>query len=144
LNIGLRNRINPANSFTPGKRRLTFNWPIGKYYTSDLARDMLRILMTDNRKILILNDMDNIAVCLVDMEVGEVIRQDALNLTIQNRIPRGHKVATKAIAKDEGIIKYGERMGHATSEIKIGEHVHTHNVLGDRLSTEQVNLEQEN
>jgi hypothetical protein len=138
LNIGLRNRINPANSFTPGKRRLTFNWPIGKYYTSDLARDMLRILMTDNRKILILNDMDNIAVCLVDMEVGEVIRQDALNLTIQNRIPRGHKVATKAIAKDEGIIKYGERMGHATSEIKIGEHVHTHNVLGDRLSTEQV------
>ena len=100
--------------------------------------------MTDNRKILILNDMDNIAVCLVDMEVGEVIRQDALNLTIQNRIPRGHKVATKAISKDEGIIKYGERMGHATSNINIGEHVHTHNVLGDRLSTEQVNLEQGN
>ena len=100
--------------------------------------------MLNNRKILILNEIDNIAVCLVDMDIGEVIRQDALNLTIQNRIPRGHKVATKAIAKDEGIIKYGERMGHATSEIKIGEHVHTHNVLGDRLSTEQVNLEQEN
>ena len=72
------------------------------------------------------------------MEVGEVISQDSLNLTIQNRIPRGHKVATKAISKDGGIIKYGERMGHATGDIKIGEHVHTHNVLGDRLSTEQV------
>ena len=72
------------------------------------------------------------------MDVGEVIRQDALSLTIQNRIPRGHKVATKAISKDEGIIKYGERMGHATSDIQIGEHVHTHNVLGDRLSTEQI------
>ena len=94
--------------------------------------------MLNNRKILILNEIDNIAVCLVDMDVGEVIRQDALNLTIQNRIPRGHKVATEAISKDEGIIKYGERMGHATSDIKIGEHVHTHNVLGDRLSTEQV------
>lgn len=100
--------------------------------------------MTDNRKILILNELDNIAVCLVDMEVGEVVRQDALNLTIQNRIPRGHKVATKAIAKNDGIIKYGERMGHATSDIKIGEHVHAHNVLGDRLSTEQVNVEQKN
>ena len=100
--------------------------------------------MTDNRKILILNENDNIAVCLVDMEVGEVVRQDALNLTIQNRIPRGHKVATKAIAKNDGIIKYGERMGHATSDIKTGEHVHTHNVLGDRLSTEQVNVEQKN
>ena len=94
--------------------------------------------MLNNRKILILSEKDNIAVCLVDMEIGEVIGQDELNLTIQNRIPRGHKVATRAIAKDEGIIKYGERMGHATSDIKIGEHVHTHNVLGDRLSTEQV------
>jgi len=94
--------------------------------------------MLNNRKILILSEKDNIAVCLVDMEIGEVIAQDGLSLTIQNRIPRGHKVAMSAIAKDEGIVKYGERMGHATSEIKIGEHVHTHNVLGDRLSTEQV------
>jgi hypothetical protein len=92
--------------------------------------------MLNNRKILILSENDNIAVCLVDMEIGEVIGQDGLNLTIQNRIPRGHKVATRAIAKDEGIIKYGERMGHATKSIATGSHVHTHNVLGDRLSTE--------
>lgn len=90
------------------------------------------------RKVLILNEKDNIAVCLVEMAIGEVIGQDGLNLTIQNFIPRGHKVATTAIAKNEGIIKYGERMGHATTDIKVGEHVHTHNVLGDRLSTEQV------
>ena len=89
------------------------------------------------RKVLILDESDNIAVCLVDLEIGEVIGQDGLSLTIQNRIPRGHKIATKNISKDDGIIKYGERMGHATSDIKIGEHVHTHNVLGDRLSTEQ-------
>ena len=95
---------------------------------------MLPILM---RKVLILNEIDNIAVCLVDLEIGEVIGQDGLSLTIQNHIPRGHKIATKNISKDGGIIKYGERMGHATSDIKIGEHVHTHNVLGDRLSTEQ-------
>jgi altronate hydrolase len=94
--------------------------------------------MQNNRKILILNEIDNIAVCLVDLGVGEVITQDGINLTILNPIPRGHKVATSVIAKDEGVIKYGERMGHATCDIKIGEHVHTHNVLGDRLSTEQV------
>ena len=40
--------------------------------------------------------------------------------------------------RDDGIIKYGERMGHATAAIAVGEHVHTHNVLGDRLSSEQV------
>ncbi|MEJ6573540.1 MAG: UxaA family hydrolase [Actinomycetes bacterium] len=100
--------------------------------------------MLNNRKILILNENDNIAVSLVDLDIGEVLGQDGLNLTIQNRIPRGHKVATKAIAKNEGVIKYGERMGHATSNIKLGEHVHTHNVLGDRLSTEQVNIGKDN
>ena len=88
------------------------------------------------RKVLILNEIDNIAVCLVDLEIGEVIGQDGLSLTIQNRIPRGHKIATKNISKDDGIIKYGERMGHATKSIATGSHVHTHNVLGDRLSTE--------
>ena len=90
------------------------------------------------RKVLVLNASDNIAVCLVDLEIGESIEQDGLNLNIQNRIPRGHKVASRGITKGDGIIKYGERMGHATSDIKVGEHVHTHNVLGDRLSTEQV------
>jgi altronate hydrolase len=70
------------------------------------------------------------------MPAGTVIDQDNLKLTITQKIPRGHKVASKAVTKGDGIIKYGERMGHATKDISIGEHVHTHNVLGDRLSTE--------
>ena len=46
--------------------------------------------------------------------------------------------ALPILKKNEGVIKYGERMGHATTDIGVGEHVHVHNVLGDRLSTEQV------
>ena len=90
------------------------------------------------RKVLILDPRDNIAVCLVDLNVGDLVEQDDFTITVLSRIPRGHKIASSDIAKNDGIIKYGERMGHATSEIEIGEHVHTHNVLGDRLSTEQV------
>ena len=90
------------------------------------------------RKILILNSADNIAVCLEDMAVGDAINQDDISITVRSKIPRGHKIATRSISKDDGIIKYGERMGHATADIKVGEHVHTHNVLGDRLSAEQV------
>jgi altronate hydrolase len=88
------------------------------------------------RKVLVLNPADNIAICLEDMPAGTVIDQDNLKLTITQTIPRGHKVASRAVTKGDGIIKYGERMGHATKDISIGEHVHTHNVLGDRLSTE--------
>ncbi len=89
------------------------------------------------RKLLFLHPNDNIAVCLADFNAGEKLEEDGLKFTILNPIPRGHKIATANIAKGDGIIKYGERMGHATSDIKIGEHVHTHNVLGDRLSTEK-------
>jgi altronate hydrolase len=88
------------------------------------------------RKVLVLNPADNIAICLEDMPAGTVVDQDNLRLTITQKIPRGHKVASRAVTKGDGIIKYGERMGHATKDISVGEHVHTHNVLGDRLSTE--------
>lgn len=89
------------------------------------------------RKILILNVGDNIGVCLSDLNPGDSISQDGRSIISKSRIPRGHKIAMKKIAKNDGVIKYGERIGHATSDIEIGEHVHTHNVLGDRLSAEQ-------
>ncbi len=90
------------------------------------------------RKVLILDARDNIAVCLADLAEGDVVQQDDITITVKNKIPRGHKIATREIAKNYGIIKYGERMGHAVAPIAIGEHVHVHNILGDRLSAEQV------
>jgi altronate dehydratase len=88
--------------------------------------------------LLFLNENDNIAVCLEDLKSGTQISQSGFEFEVKNNIPRGHKIATKNIKKDDGIIKYGERMGHATVDIQTGEHVHVHNVLGDRLSSEQV------
>jgi altronate hydrolase len=90
------------------------------------------------RKVLVLDPRDNIAVCLVDLNEGDVIDQDDMKIKVLSRIPRGHKIASSDIAKNDGIIKYGERMGHAVAPIARGEHVHTHNILGDRLSSEQV------
>lgn len=40
----------------------------------------------------------------------------------------GHKYADRDIKKGEDIIKYGCSIGHATTDIKKGEHVHTHNL----------------
>ncbi|MBQ2717058.1 MAG: altronate dehydratase [Clostridia bacterium] len=48
----------------------------------------------------------------------------------------GHKYALRDIKAGENIIKYGNPIGHATCDIKKGEHVHTHNVktnLSDKL-----------
>ena len=40
----------------------------------------------------------------------------------------GHKYADRDIKSGENIIKYGCPIGHATEDIKKGDHVHTHNV----------------
>ena len=40
----------------------------------------------------------------------------------------GHKYALCDIKKGENVIKYGSPIGHATEDIKKGDHVHTHNV----------------
>ncbi len=40
----------------------------------------------------------------------------------------GHKVAICDIKKGDNVIKYGYPIGHATENIKAGDHVHTHNV----------------
>ncbi len=40
----------------------------------------------------------------------------------------GHKIALTDIKEGENVIKYGYPIGHATVDIKKGEHVHTHNI----------------
>ena len=40
----------------------------------------------------------------------------------------GHKYAARDIKAGEDVIKYGNPIGHATEDIKKGEHVHSHNL----------------
>lgn len=47
---------------------------------------------------------------------------------VEINLDNGHKYALCDIAEGENIIKYGSPIGHATCNIKKGEHVHTHNV----------------
>ena len=96
------------------------------------------VARTENakRKVLLLDVRDNILVCLEDLAMGSKVKQENLEITVKDHIVRGHKIASRNIAKGEGIIKYGERMGHAIKDISAGEHVHIHNILGDRLSTD--------
>ncbi len=47
---------------------------------------------------------------------------------VEVNIGDGHKYAVRDIAVGENVIKYGMPIGHATADIKKGEHVHTHNL----------------
>jgi altronate hydrolase len=88
--------------------------------------------------LIVLDARDNIAIALQELSVGTRIEQVDIAgaLEVITPIPRGHKIALIDIDKGDPIIKYGERMGHAYAPISRGAHVHTQNVIGDRVSTE--------
>ena len=73
---------------------------------------------------IIINPLDNVAVVLRPFNKGEVVE----GVTLLEDIPQAHKVALRDITMGEDVIKYGSPIGHATSDIKTGCHVHTHNV----------------
>ena len=55
---------------------------------------------------------------------------------VEVNIEDGHKYAISDIRMGENIIKYGYPIGHATCDIKKGDHVHSHNMktnLSDKL-----------
>ena len=47
-------------------------------------------------------------------------------------IPFGHKFSLYEIKADSPVIKYGEVIGMSTTTIKLGDYVHTHNVVSAR------------
>lgn len=47
---------------------------------------------------------------------------------VEVSLDNGHKYALANIKAGENVIKYGNPIGHATVDIKKGEHVHTHNM----------------
>lgn len=86
-----------------------------------------------------INSRDNVAVVLdpQGLFADNSIAEDDIAVTVKEHIPPGHKFALRNIRRGEQIIKYGHPIGTATTGIKAGEWVHTHNLattLGDNLS----------
>ena len=83
-------------------------------------------------KVIVINAKDNVATALDRLEKGTTVSINVKGHTekieVLSEIPKGHKVALKAIAKGEAVIKYGETIGRAVSRIARGEHVHIHNL----------------
>lgn len=88
-----------------------------------------------------IHDRDNVAVALVDIPKGSVLKITApggeRSVSALSDIPAGHKIALCDIPAGDEVIKYGYRIGNASCDIKEGEWIHTHNVktaLGDLLT----------
>ena len=73
-----------------------------------------------------LNPADNIVIALRDLGSGSTVPGVAAPLA--GPVSRGHKIAARAVAQGENVIRYGQIIGVATRPIAAGEHIHTHNL----------------
>ena len=86
-------------------------------------------------RLLRLHPADNVLTVIATLEAGTQLRIGDETVTVPARLALGPKVAARAIAAGDKIIKYGAPIGSASQPIAPGEHVHTHNLRSDYLPT---------
>jgi altronate hydrolase len=75
-----------------------------------------------------INENDNVAVALEDIPAGGAVRiSSGEQFAAVERIPFAHKVAIRAIAGGEAVVKYGVPIAFAKSDVARGGWVHSHN-----------------
>jgi altronate dehydratase len=81
-----------------------------------------------------IRNTDTVATAVGDLAQGETVQitgaRTGAEIAVAEAIPRGHKIALRDIAEGEHILKYGEVIGMATSDIAAGQWVHVHNCRG--------------
>ncbi len=89
---------------------------------------------------LLLNPADDVAVAR--RRIGEGEATGIPGISANQLIPRGHKVALRALTAGMVLRKFGQVIGVATQDIAAGDHVHLHNLaMVDAASDHQFAVE---
>jgi altronate hydrolase len=76
-----------------------------------------------------LDPADNVVIALRAIGEGDSVETDGGSVVVAlAQIPPGHKMAIAPIAAGTPVVKYGHVIGLATTDIRVGEHVHSHNL----------------
>src|SRR5690606_28002759 len=86
-------------------------------------------------RFLLLDPRDNVMVVRARIRKGETVEVEGTAARVDADLPLGLKVARRAIAAGDKIVKYGAPIGSATAAIPAGAHVHVHNVKSDYTPT---------
>jgi altronate dehydratase len=76
--------------------------------------------------IIRLHGSDNVVIALADLAAGAA--PEGLGGALAGPVPRGHKIAARAIAAGERVVRYGQIIGQATVDIPAFSHIHSHNL----------------
>jgi altronate dehydratase small subunit len=87
-------------------------------------------------KTVMMKPHDSVAVALTDIPAGAELtvasQGQTYTVVLAEPIEFGHKFAVRPIRRGEDILKYGEVIGVAVTDIAPGQHVHVHNLEGKR------------
>ncbi|HSK22023.1 MAG TPA: UxaA family hydrolase [Egicoccus sp.] len=81
---------------------------------------------------------DSVGVATSDLTAGSAATgrfrdSDAtIDVTAIDDVPLGHKIAVAPLAEGAPVVEYGVEIGVATQAIQPGQHVHVHNLKGQR------------
>jgi len=88
----------------------------------------------NNAKII--DERDSVATMIENVKKGDVVKFTISGvqkeIIAMDDIPLYHKIAINEIKKGDMVTKYGEYIGEASADIKVGEHVHVHNIMSVR------------
>jgi hypothetical protein len=91
--------------------------------------------MTRDPKLMLLDPRDTILVCIAPVAAGETVTIEGVALSAHAPVGVGHKVARRALAIGDKVIKYGAPIGSITHAAAPGELVHLHNMKSDYIAT---------
>lgn len=92
-------------------------------------------MASSDRRLVLLAPEDNCVVVAQALRADDRVSIDDESVVIARAIGVGHKLARRAIARGEKVLKYGAIIGTASAPIARGEHIHTHNLESDYLPT---------
>jgi hypothetical protein len=84
---------------------------------------------------LLLHPQDNVLVVIRPIAIGDPIAIDGAEHVARAAIGVGHKVARRALAPGDIVVKYGAPIGSMTAVAAPGDHIHLHNMKSDYIAS---------
>lgn len=86
-------------------------------------------------RLVLLSPEDNCLIACTHLAAGTVVQLEGGSATLPRDIGLGHKLARRAIAAGEKVLKYGAVIGSLRVPVEAGAHIHTHNLDSDYTPT---------
>lgn len=90
-------------------------------------------MLADSSALLLLHPNDTVLIAARAVAEGTPVLIDGAVIRLPQAVALGHKVARRALAAGDRVLRYGVPIGTMTAPAAPGGHVHAHNLTSDYL-----------